>query len=443
MRTRDNLLARPVYPRHLGTDRLRTTGRTCATPDPPCAIADAAWPGQPQATCAGGPGGRAQPTRNTSMTQAQAQLQTVPPSWPHRLPPQSHLQDTLHEPHHKARDAIILALAASPHPDHYKHALRLADCACAAKLYVDPDTQSARPWIWRCASPLCPFCARKRAAKVRAQLDTAVAAMHQPRILVLTVKSNDKPLRDQMTHLTRSFARLRHTAYWKNHAKGGVYTVEVTFNHQTHQWHPHLHIMFDGSYLPQPELRPLWHEITGDSDIIWLEAVRNRNNAVAELTKYISKPSRLATWPADAIREYATATAGRRFLGSFGSLYRLRLDTSDKPVPFGPATVAVSITALARQANEGNETAQRLIPIVAALWPLFARYLWSECAQLEPPESAAHRALRLAALREGRPPPQPPPPLSADTRDDYERQAASLLFKLATDTANAQTPWAA
>jgi hypothetical protein len=85
----------------------------------------------------------------------------------------------------------------------------------------------------------------------------------------------------------------------------------------------------------------------------------------------------------------------------------------------------------------GDEDAQRLIPLVAALWPIFGCYLWNECPQLEPPETEARRLLRAAALRDGTPPPPPPPPLTDETRMDYERKAAALLYALHEKTKDA------
>jgi hypothetical protein len=85
----------------------------------------------------------------------------------------------------------------------------------------------------------------------------------------------------------------------------------------------------------------------------------------------------------------------------------------------------------------GDEDAQRLIPLVAALWPIFGCYLWNECPHLEPPETEARRQIRAAALRDGTPPPPPAPPLTDETRMDYERKTASLLYALHEKTKDA------
>jgi len=355
---------------------------------------------------------------------------TKPPAWPLRLPPQSRLQDSLHEPHARNRDEIIVTLSDHGNDTLYKHARRMANCGSSAQIEVDPATQEARPWIWRCRSPLCPFCAVARAAKVRDQLALALKDVKRPRTLVLTVKSTATPLDAQLADMQNAFSRLRRTAIWKHHVKGGVYTIEITRNKDTGLFHPHIHAIYDGDFFPHADLRKAWHKITGNSEIVWLEDVRSRSNAIAELAKYISKPARIATWPKIAIVEYARGTMGKRFTSSFGNCRHPALKNPDPHVALRPDSIRLSITAIAAWAAEGDATAQTLIPMIAALWPLFGRYLYSEMPSLEPEESLAARQLRTHALITGESPPEPPPAPSDEERHNLNRRVANLVHRL-------------
>lgn len=51
----------------------------------------------------------------------------------------------------------------------------------------------------------------------------------------------------------------------------------------------HVHIVMDCEYVPQYEIAELWHSITGDSMIVDIRAIVNRQRATYYITKYITK----------------------------------------------------------------------------------------------------------------------------------------------------------
>ncbi len=325
------------------------------------------------------------------------------------LPQDSRLQECLHERSYEGRETIIQALGFLRAGRFTRQARRLSSCCSAVRFYVDPTKGKVRPWLSRCRDRLCPFCGRSRAALVTDQLTEAMDKITRPRMLVLTVKSRQVDLGQQLRDLRKWFKRLRSSAFWKSKVRGGVYTVEVTRNEETGLWHPHLHIVFDGEYLAQKALRFQWHKITQGSEIVWIQDVSDRRGAAVELAKYIAKPARIAKWGAMAIREYAIGVAGARMVQTFGCCYN-RAVTGDEPVDDRPADgFQVSLQRVVWLARCGVVPAARLALLLAERWPAFGSYVYHEVPQLRPEKTAVEKTGELLLMLSGRAPPRAGP----------------------------------
>jgi len=121
---------------------------------------------------------------------------------------------------------------------------------------------------------------------------------------------------------------------------GGAAFFEVTRSAETGLWHPHLHILVEGKYLPQEQLAGLWKDITGDSKIVDIRLVDQRKGVAEYVTKYVGSP-----FPADIYRdqdllaEAMTAITGRRTCLTFGhwrGLKLTKLSTNDSWEPLAP-----------------------------------------------------------------------------------------------------------
>jgi hypothetical protein len=176
-----------------------------------------------------------------------------------------------------------------------------------------------------CRSRWCLPCARARAHVIATNLRAALDGRHV-RFLTLTLKHRAVGLRRQLDRLYASFAKLRAPALWRPHVNGGAVMCECKHSHRGPLWHPHLHILFEGRYLPQRRLSDEWKRITGDSSIVDVRAVPNVDAAAKYVTKYVSKPydSAVINKP-DAIAELITAMHRRRLVGTFGTWRGIRL----------------------------------------------------------------------------------------------------------------------
>lgn len=166
---------------------------------------------------------------------------------------------------------------------------------------------------------------------------------HRPvRFLTLTLKSSHDPLSQQIDRLYLCFNKLRRTRIWRTKTNGGVAFLEITWNETRQSWHPHLHLITEGHFIPQNLLSKTWLATTGDSFIVDIRAVRDHAEIVRYVLKYVAKPL-----PAPILRhtnrccEAIVALNGRRAALTFGSWRGLKLtEKTDSTVwlPLAPLT---------------------------------------------------------------------------------------------------------
>lgn len=190
---------------------------------------------------------------------------------------------------------------------------------------------------------LCPFCAGIRASKAiqkyTERVDEVLSKNRKlkPVLITFTVR-NGTDLGERSSHLMKSFRTLmeRRRDYLKKgrgfnefcKINGAMYSYENTFNPDTKEWHPHLHMfaLLD-DWIDQDELSQYWHSITGDSMIVDIRRVKKQKDlgyakAAAEVCKYALKFGDLSvenTWEAFKVLK------GKRLSGAFGSLYGVKI----------------------------------------------------------------------------------------------------------------------
>lgn len=355
------------------------------------------------------------------------------PSWPRSLPPQTALQESVHERHWDIRRHIILALEAGYSNWEHHAATALSTCSNGAAFFVDPATAKVRPWVSRCHHRMCLHCGHTRSAKVAEQIHLIANKLAQPRLMVLTVASVNRPLRDQLAHLRRSFRKLRNRKLWKSLVTGGVYTIEITRNQKTGLWHPHLNAIVGGKYFPQQLLRKLWHDVTGGAKIVWVAKVSDRQGAARELAKYIGKPQHVDEWPAPAIRDYAYAVNGERLVQTFGDVYGLKVADRDVDEPESADVYRVKISRLVHLAHRGCETPQKLLVLIADRWPQFRSYIYHQLPKLKPPPSIGDSLHRRLALIEGRAPPTGPTVTPIINKEEQDSKIFTAFCRFRAD----------
>jgi hypothetical protein len=263
-----------------------------------------------------------------------------------------------------------------------------------------------------------------------------VRAMDSRRFLTLTLRSTNAPLADQLDRLIDCFRRLRRLNLWKTHVAGGVWAIEVTWSAERGQWHPHLHAIIDGTYLPWAALRDAWSAITGDSSIVDIRRCDDARDAARYISSYIGKLADVASLPEARVVEYAAALHRRRLSGTFGRSHASTLERATDLEPDAPATRIVPASRLIDAYLAGIPAANAAVATLAASGRHWATVLTGASARpparppSRSPQAVASAIAYARTLKEPdhapQPPPQPrpPPPLLP-----FDHRAASYQGK--------------
>jgi len=267
-----------------------------------------------------------------------------------------------------------------------------------------------------CHVRLCPDCERSRSSRFVHRLAELVDAMARPVFWTFTIPNVPRgELVDGIDVLLEAFRGLRRRAMFAGGAcreqihatcthprrhradlvaecrcgactgcrecvhrevAGGVYSIEVTWNAERGDWHPHLHALMDAPYIRWAELRDAWRGATCDAvrkaearaegragriprcshpadakglatdgcrgaSVVWVEAVKGepgsdeRARAIRETLKYVSKGllaadgSIVAGAGAAELAELVLAIRSRRLVAGWGSFRNVHDDEDD------------------------------------------------------------------------------------------------------------------
>lgn len=211
----------------------------------------------------------------------------------------------------------------------------------------------------RCHDRFCPACARERGSRYADRIAEKLQGK-TARMVTLTLRHTDQCLGEQISRLLKAFASLRRTELWRKTQTGGVSMLEVKQAKSCSNWHPHLHIITEGRYLPQKLLSQAWLAVTGDSYIVDVRAIRDAGQAVQYVTKYVTKPIHGAVFRSPgALDQAIQAFQGRRLCTTFGSWRGYALNEA----PDAPASwIKIDrLKDLIYRANHGDTDARDLL----------------------------------------------------------------------------------
>lgn len=275
------------------------------------------------------------------------------------------------------RHQIYKALLRTHRPD--ARIDRFCNCGAGAQLQVSQDGNDLRYICMRCKDRWCAPCCSERSAGFAERVAQQIAGK-TTRFITLTLRHSNTPLAAQIDRLYRSFAALRRRATTCTVFEGGAAFLEPKRNRANDGWHPHLHIITEGTYIDQRDLSRTWHEITGDSSIVDIRRVHDNADVARYVCKYVTKPADPSVFACpDALDEMITALAGRRLCMTFGTWRGIRLD-ADPPDAEHWITIG-SVDTLRSNAAAGDVNAIRYMEAAQRKWPLFA-HIWS----IPPPE---------------------------------------------------------
>jgi len=242
--------------------------------------------------------------------------------------------------------------------------------ACGRHAYVvrDPEAKHRyRVVADYCHDRFCLPCGQARSRVISGNLSPLIA--DEPhRFITLTLRTDDEPLLPLLHHLYTSFGKLKRTQLWRETITGGAAFVEVKWSEAKQRWHPHLHLVCAGRYLPKSDLSREWLRITRTSFIVDVRLIRDHDRTVDYICKYASKPlDQTVLRHPDRLREMMKALHGRKLCMTFGDWTGTSLTASTETTEW---VEVCSLEELIRGVEHGKREAIQILRV------LRSRYRW-------------------------------------------------------------------
>lgn len=157
-----------------------------------------------------------------------------------------------------------------------------------------------------CKNRFCPLCSWRKARKDGLKISILLKYIQEEFgyefiFLTLTapnVKGSD--LSDEIKRYNKSFKNLMQLKEIKKITRGYVRKLEVTYNKERDDYHPHFHVMIavnksyfkSRDYIKRNKWLELWKECMNDSSITQVDVKKmntSDSNAIAEIAKYGAK----------------------------------------------------------------------------------------------------------------------------------------------------------
>jgi hypothetical protein len=226
------------------------------------------------------------------------------------------------------------------------HALRLEYCASDQNLLINAG-RPVRPW--RCNSKLCDYCVSRQSYKNRARLRNALNQQRIPtgsnlNFITLTIKNPSLGPTATRALLEATWRKFTKTQTFADLFRGGSKSEEFTVT--SNGFHFHLHLLAVTKYIHFNELRRRWtdcyiaayRDIYNDDPaintadgrlLIKVLRVTDKENAIAEVTKYVTKTFTLGRLDHKALAQIALIQRWHRSFELFGSF---RVDKEQKTI---------------------------------------------------------------------------------------------------------------
>ena len=182
-----------------------------------------------------------------------------------------------------------------------------------------------------CKNRFCPICAWKKSRKDALALSVMMAYLKQEKekeFIFLTLTAPNVPadeLNEEIKHYNHSFKKLMERKEVKTIVKGYVRKLEITYNEERDDYHPHFHVLIavdknyfnnSWSYIKRDRWLELWQQVTKNPLITQVDVrkVKNgRNDKVYEIAKYSAKDSEYLVRQ-DVFEVFYKALKGKRLI---------------------------------------------------------------------------------------------------------------------------------
>lgn len=184
---------------------------------------------------------------------------------------------------------------------------------CNTFLFMVADKTMEKTKLHRsnnCEHRFCPICAWKKARKNALKIGVLMQYLREEEnkefvFLTLTAPNvRAERLDDEIKHYNKSFQRLMQRKEVKSVVKGYVRKLEVTYNKERDDYHPHFHVILavnksyftdTKAYIARDRWLELWQQSTKNNLITQVDVrkvkVTDNKKEVSEIAKYSAKDS--------------------------------------------------------------------------------------------------------------------------------------------------------
>lgn len=165
----------------------------------------------------------------------------------------------------------------------------------------------------------CPVCAESRKNYIGHSVAEWLKDLKYPKLMTLTMKHRDTSLFIQVLDLYRHFLQLRKLKDFRDIVTGGIWFFQIKLSKNDRLWHPHIHCVVSGKYMPRALLRRMWVQVTTDSTIIDIRSVKDPTGCALEVARYAAKPGPLKELDLNHAVELVQVMHGRKLCGTWGT----------------------------------------------------------------------------------------------------------------------------
>lgn len=161
-----------------------------------------------------------------------------------------------------------------------------------------------------CDNRVCDKCGSSRWSRTVKSLKKRIfdrMDWNNVRFMTLTWRNVEKLERSDVSDLRDAFSKLKRREYFDNRINGGVYSIECNY---TDSWNLHMHVVYEGAYIPQSKLSDAWSDLT-DSPIVDIRKSNDKDSDAEELAKYITKQPDVSSNNSEIESEDAEVLADR------------------------------------------------------------------------------------------------------------------------------------
>lgn len=195
----------------------------------------------------------------------------------------------------------------------------LDNCRSFAWFAVHKDSGQVKVISSSCHLRWCPLCAESRALFLMYSVSQWYNTASSPKLLTLTLRHSDIPLRDQIAQLYKAFRRLRQHAYMRKRTRGGIWFFQIKWIKKTQSWHPHIHALIDSDFIPHAEIRQRWAKLTQGSHVVDIRLCWSADAAATHVARYATRPGTLSKVPYLERLELLVAMDHLRIVGKWGN----------------------------------------------------------------------------------------------------------------------------